>query len=251
MAAMMTRMTALRVSVAVLASMLAALVALAGASSPRPAAATCSIGSPIDYEGAFTRSVSNSQLLFVGTVASERSLPRPPQVTPMWESVVMPEAMLKGDAPGGPIMMPHLGRLGGDCSGGPRLLAGERVLLPVYFGRLSYDGSQGWQLNGIFSKVLIEGDQAFLESVLGRHPLGDIEGVIRTFGATAGATDAQIDAAILAALAPEPQRVPGATPQEAAPPDTGGPEWTWAVVAALGVTALAGLALIARRLRGQ
>ena len=249
MAATTKRMT-LRVAVlgVVLAVLLAALPGTIGPAQVR-ASTTCSIGTPVDFEASLKRSVAVSQVLFVGTVTRERTIGNG------WsESVVRPDAVLRGDVPAQGVVIPFLGQLGADCSGGPHLREGERVLLPIYWGRPSYgDGTNAWQLTGIFSKVLIEDGEAILESELGRHPLGDIETVIRTYGSAVGAGETQIQAAIAAANAsipPGAQDAPAAPPQATAANNSGGTDWTWPIIAVLAVTAaLAALIVSGMRTR--
>lgn len=196
-------MTGVRRTVRLLALLLLLVgFALPGTAGRPVLGAACSIGSPINLGESFERNASNSQILLVGTVVQERSIPRPPNTTQIWESVIAPQAMLRGDALEEPLRIPYIGFLGGDCSGGPRLEVGERVLLPIYWGNPSYgDGSSAWQLQGIYSKVVFEDGTAYLESALDRHRLGDLESVVRMAGDAVGASEAQIEAAIAAATA--------------------------------------------------
>jgi hypothetical protein len=187
-------------------ALVASMLLLALTTGPaRRAEAACSIGAT-DYHRAGLNAFSHAANVVLGTVASERSIPRPPNTQEAWESVVVVEVVLKGDVGDEPLRIPYIGFLGGDCSGGPRLRVGERVLIPVFWGQPSYgDGEEGWQLHGIFSKVLFDDGLASLEWSEGREALGDAEDVVRSYGEAAGATDVQIEAAIAAALTSAPR----------------------------------------------
>ena len=196
----MTRFRSLMFRLALAAALAVPAVALAPGGN-QAAEAVCSIGAT-DYADAAMTTLPRTQLLLVGTVTDERSIRRGTRT--FYESVVEPQVMLKGEAPDEPIVLPFLGHLGADCSGGPRLLKGERVLLPVYWGRASYgDGESAWQLTGIFSKVALQDGVATLQWHLGSERLGESEDIIRTYGEAVGATDGQIEAAIAAALTPD------------------------------------------------
>jgi hypothetical protein len=194
-----------------------------------PSAYACSIGSTGSYARYGLDMAVRTPHLLVGTVSSERSMPRPPNTSPMWESVVTVDAVLKGDDPGAPLVIPYIGFLGADCSGGPRLRQGERVLLAVFRGKPSYgDGAEHWQISGGFGKVLIEDGGATLEWTAGTEALGPADDVVREYGMRAGATNDQIDAAIAAVNAPIVPVTAGAGGgSTAAAPEKGlnGPVW--------------------------
>jgi hypothetical protein len=195
--------------------------------------ATCSIGGPPDqYSASFVRNVYQTQLLLVGVVTDESTMRVGPNT--LYKSEVMPEVMLKGDAPDEPLAIPFLGHLGADCSGGPRLKPGERVLLPVYWAYMGNQGDAsieyGWRITGIFGKVLLEGGEATLQWYLGSQPLGDAEAIVRQSGALVAADEAQIDAAVQAALSPPPAQDSNVSPLGTSRADT------WRIIA---ITAIA------------
>lgn len=195
--------------------------------------------------------MKNAPILIIGIVTSEKQIPRPPNTTAMWESVIVAEAILKGEVPDEPLRIPYIGFLGADCSGGPRLQEGERVMVPLYWGGVSYaPGEEAWQLHGIFSKVLFEDGQATLEWWSGSAPLGTRDDVIRLYGENAGADESRIEAAIDAANVP-PSSVP--SPATNASNESNGrdwpPIWTAGAVVLLTLVLLIGLRSWRRRFR--
>ena len=182
----------------------ALILALVFTVPAKEAFATCSIGGgPSDYHRYSQQAVDTAPFVFIGTVVGERSLQGGPNTTSIWESVVVPKAMLKGDLTEERVVIPYTGFLGADCSGGPRLREGEQVLIAIYRGVPSYGtGEEAWQMNGTFSKVLLRDDVATLDWVSGSQSLGPVETVIREYGALVGANESQIYAAVEAANAP-------------------------------------------------
>ncbi len=236
---MRTTRRSARIRLVLAGAIAASLVAVAAFRTQTVSA--CSIGSPLNVADSLDRSVATSQLFILGTVTNEREMARLGTVT-YYESTVTPDVVLKGEVPAGPITIPWLGQLSGDCSGGPHLKKGERVLLPLYWADTarSGDGSidYAWQLNGLYAKVLLQDGQAYAQGALGGEPLGDSDSTIRQLGAIAAADSAQIDLAIAAAHASSPAS------------GSSNHRWQWslAVVAAL---VLGGAVIVITRRRGR
>ena len=103
----------------------------------KPAAA-CSYGLPDDLLSALDQATNGAAIVVVGEVIDERTIEQVP-FREAYESTVRVVVAFKG-SPEREITLAPLGFLGADCSGaGPRLPAGERVLLFLnqYRGELS------------------------------------------------------------------------------------------------------------------
>ncbi len=146
----------------------------------------------------------------MGEVISERaSAPGP------YESTIAIGATLKGSSTP-ELTLNELGFLDADCSGGPRLAAGERVLLFLYSGRgqLQVTGYEGGKY--VLSKT--EAVSAWHDKAIA------VDDALRRVAAVTGAPPHQLDAAIAFASG-EP--IPNPTPEVEAVPtvarENGGP----------------------------
>ena len=115
-----------RVFVAALVLTLVAVGVIAPATA-KPVAA-CSFGPPGDPLSALDQAANGSEIVIVGEVIDERVIERVISSREIHESRVRVRAVLKGN-PERELVFSPIGFLGTDCSGGPRLPAGERVLL--------------------------------------------------------------------------------------------------------------------------
>jgi hypothetical protein len=119
---------------------------------------------------------------------------------PIYTSRVRLEAVLKGEAPAGDIELPWLNQLSPGCQGGPRLPAGQRVLL--FLKSVAGDSDAGgrpvemWQMSLHGGAVtLTPGDAAVVDLLSADTPqsLGPSEAVLRSvgeqLGSRAGATE--------------------------------------------------------------
>ncbi len=233
-----------RVSVVALACAVVALAVFAPATA-KPAAA-CSI-LQIDLDTA----AEGAEIVIVGKVIQERTIERLVYASEHYESTILVVAALKGN-PEREIILSPLGFLGSDCSGGPRLPAGERVLLFLsrVRGELRVNGNE-------FGKYLLANGMA--SSIWAKDPirLGD---ALRRVVDITGATDEQLYSALefarvglTPALQPDAAPLPTDAPQPDAAPlpadvedDGGQPALLIALASALLallVAALAGLGL--------
>lgn len=124
-----------------------------------------------------------AETIIVGEVMNER-LSRPD--LPAYESTIRTVAVLKGNA-GDEVTLSQLGFLGSDCSGGPRLTDGERVLL---FLR---------QVQGKVSVVDYEHGKYVLTVQEAKTAYGTpvpVEDALGHVAAAAGAGSEQLDAAL-------------------------------------------------------
>lgn len=196
-----------------------------------------------------------AQLVFVGEVIAERPIDLAPFSYDAYESTIHVVATLKGVVDDETTLAP-LGFLGADCSGGPRLRMGERVLLFLeFYGSawhvFDYEGGKYLLANGM-------AESAFGES----HPT---EEALQTVGEITGAPQDQLDTALAFArgelvLEPELEEeldidlVPATEPQpdDQAQPialdEDGGQRALLIALASLGLVAVTG-ALVALRLR--
>ena len=196
-----------KVFVVVLACSVVALAVFAPATAKQ--AAACSIGQ-IDLDTL----AEEAEIVIVGQVIAER------MVEPRWptfESTIRVAAVLRGDLEP-EITLSPLGYLGAGCEGGPRLLAGERVLLffSRFRGELHVNGyEQG--------KYVFANGEASVQNVgLSAEPPIPADEVLRRVAAITGATDEQLAAAIAFALGgPLPELQPDAEllPTDVSPPD--------------------------------
>ena len=234
-----------RVSVVVLACAVVALAVFAPATA-RPAAA-CSI-----VQTDLETTAAEAEIVIVGQVIAES------MVDPRWpsfESTIRVAAVLRGDLEL-EITLSPLGFLGADCSGGPRLPVGERVLLLLsrFKGELRVYGYE----NGKY--VLTDGEARRAFELFPPATPIPAEDALRRVAAITGATDEQLDAALaFAGVGPAPAPLPDAAPiptdaplPDASPPpvdveDDGGQVALLialaSVLLALLVAALAGLGL--------
>jgi hypothetical protein len=152
---------------------------------PPERAAACTIA-PANLE----QSAQYAELIVVGEVVSERSLPQDGYDSR--ESTIAVAAVLKGSA-GDEITIAPTGWLGADCGGNPRLLEGERVLLFLdhSFGPLRIMGYEG-------GKYVI--DDGNVRSTYAEPSQFPAAGAIRRVAQLAGSTPGNRDAALLFAV---------------------------------------------------
>ena len=190
---------------AALVASIAVTLALTGV-APRNAYA-CSLAPP-DKNDPLKYVLEDASLVIVGRVVDERATGGV-SGEKAYESRVTPDAVLRGSAPNGDIVLPRLNTLGADCSGGPRLPEGERVLLFLYKTSM-FDPQTGrnqqdvWQIGLVGGKVVIESGAAYVEVFDQRIRLGETEPAIRDIASRVGASQAQADAAVAAATGAAP-----------------------------------------------
>ena len=194
-------------------AMICAVVALAvfAPATAKPAAA-CSI-LRVDLDIA----AEEAEIVIVGEVIRERTIERVVFSREAYESTVGVHATLKGNLER-EITFSPLGFLGADCSGGPRLPAGERVLLFIteFNGELLVYAAAKY--------VLANGEAIRQFAVADSLPGPPIpaDEALRRVAAITGATDEQLDAALAFALggpAPAPQPDAAPIPTDAPQPD--------------------------------
>jgi hypothetical protein len=172
----------------------------------------CSIGTLPDQRAAVLSSFDGSDLVLVGTVLTERPVGMIGNYQ-AFESNVKPEAVLAGDAPAGNLVVRQLGFVAADCTGGPRLEEGEKVLLALD-RRLTGFSSGGlpgyiWVMHNFLGKVRIDGDQAVSQYAEAGVPLGDPPSLLRDAAAALNSDDRALQAALTAAATPVPKDSPG------------------------------------------
>ncbi len=193
-----------RVSVVVLACAVVALAVFAPATA-KPAAA-CNIARPANVLSALDAAATGSEIVIVAEVIRERTIERV-GLYEKYESTIRVRAVLKGN-PEREITFSPLGFHGADCSGGPRLPVGERVLLFL-------SPSSILLFSGADKYVLANGEARAQFAVPGsplRSPI-PVDDALRRVAAITGATDEQLDAALAFALGgPLPELQPDAEP---------------------------------------
>ncbi|MCH7812148.1 MAG: hypothetical protein IH958_05915 [Chloroflexi bacterium] len=234
------------------AALFGALV-FAGSLAPQTArhAAACSLA-PTALEGL----ARGAQVVIVGEVINERLVRDRPNSYNVYESTVRVEAVLKGTVEPLVTLSP-LGSLGADCTGGPRLQEGERVLL--MFGEFRGDSFVVGHEWGKY--VLANGEAQVAFQNIPPEPPIPVGEALRTVAAITGASQAELDAALsfamgepLPPLVPEPEPVSDSEPQPDAElqpvnvDDDGGQPVLLIALASLGLLAVTG-ALFALRLR--
>jgi hypothetical protein len=238
-------------AVALLALLFAPLVA------PAHSVYACSIGnfgSPDRQRDELLRSLAGADLVLAGTVTDERPIGTLGS-NDAYESTITPEAVLTGDAPEGPLVVGQLDFDFSTCSGGPRLLEGERALLALDRGFIESDGGTEnesiWRLHHFLGKVRLDEDEAVSQYATAATSLGPPGQLIRDYGAALGSADAQIDAAIAAATSALPPAAPDiATPEAAQTTDSGGSA-TGLIVLGFIVVAVLVAGVIARSRRAR
>jgi hypothetical protein len=194
-------------------ALVCAVVALAvfAPATAKPAAA-CTI-LRVDLDTA----AEEAKIVIVGEVIHERTIERVVFSREAYESTVGVRVALKGN-PEREITFSPLGFLGADCSGGPRLPAGERVLLFIaeYNGELHIYGFDKYVLaNGEASRQF-----AVADSLL--EPPIPADDALRRVAAITGASPEQLAAALAFARdEPAPEHQPDAEllPTEAPEPE--------------------------------
>ncbi len=217
-------MTVLRLLVAALGC---ALVVLASRSTDRAQACTFVLES--DPLRAVAAAAGGSDVVVVGEVIREEPIEDDPVDFAVFDdraftSTVRVDAALKGE-PERLLTLGPLGYLEPDCSGGPRLRAGERVVLFLSSFRSSFRVYAYEQGN-----YLLAGNAAYNENL----PPVPAEDFVRRVAAATGAPQQELDAALVSLRGEaEPLRNDA---------DNGG-ELPWLVVG-LGGAVLAGLVVV-------
>lgn len=147
-----------------------------------------------------------AEIVIVGEVIHERTVERPFSGE-AYESTVRVHVALKGN-PEREITFSDLGFLGPDCSGGPRLPAGMRVLLFIE----EYNG----QFHPGYEKYVLANGEARAQFAVADSQLGPpipADDALRRVAAITGATDEQLAAALVfAGVGPAPAPQPDAEP---------------------------------------
>ena len=197
----MTATTGMKTSAAALF-----LLLLAPFLAPMTPAYACSIGdfgTPERQREKLLKSLDNADLVLVGTVTDERSIGTLGR-NDAYESTVTADAVLAGDAAGATVVVGRIAFDSASCTGGPRLREGERVLLALDRGFIESDGGAAnrdiWRLHHFLGKVRLDDGEAVSQYATDGVSLGEPEGLIRDYGAALGSSDAQIDAAVAAAV---------------------------------------------------
>ena len=150
--------------------------------------------------------------MVVGEVIRERSLNLVSPIAP-YESTVRVHAVLKGSSDR-EITLSQLGYLLPDCSGGPRLEAGEHVLLFLgdFGGELHVYGHEQGKYLLVDGLALIANTILLVQEDV---PLLPLEDTLRTVAGITGASPEQLDAALEFALPPvepyHPHLIPACT----------------------------------------
>ena len=235
---------AVRISVVLLVCAVVALVVFAPATA-RPAAACYML------EFSLEAVAEEAEIVIVGEVVRERTIERVKPSREAYESTVDVRAALKGN-PERELILSPLGYLNSDCSGGPRLTVGERVLLFLsrVKGELKVYGHE-------YGKYLLA--NGFASSIWADEPIR-FDNALPRVAAIIGATDEQLYAALdfarvglTPALQPDAETIPTDALQSDAEPlpvdveeDGGQPALLIALASALLallVAAMAGLGL--------
>lgn len=181
-------MRRLAVALALVAAVLAPMV-----SRPELALA-CSLA-PIDPGDRVERFSEGSEAIVVGEVAEEREEPLPGS-TPQYESRVRVVAVLAGDPPA-EVRLAGLGQLGADCSGGPRLVEGERVLLFLTQRDALGRATDRWRVTGFQGKYGFDQGAAYmLTTFVDRVPAGTAAGLLAEVAAVNASDPAEVDRAL-------------------------------------------------------
>lgn len=175
-------------------------------------AAACSIA-----PSTLQSNADHAQLIIVGQVVAERPLsPSLAAGYEAYESTIHVAAILKGDATSQLTLGP-LGFLGPDCSGGPRLQVGERVLLFLSSPQRLQPGSAPQVFGYEGGKYLLTNGTATSQYAEPRTMPADQ--ALRQVASITGVPTVQLDAALAFARGEEP--TPEAINQEPVFPATG------------------------------
>lgn len=124
-------------------------------------AVACQYLAPDDSNERLGLAIQRSELVLVGIVIDERLAPGEGHHV----STVRPEAVLKGQSPGGDLEFPYLAEAW-MCIGGPRLFVGQRYLLSIRFvNDPDGDGPAGrfWQTQLVGGQVSLENGNAYMD----------------------------------------------------------------------------------------
>lgn len=172
----------------------------------------CSLDRTPSPAGLVADQVAAAELIVVGVVAEETVVGQRGgnPSTPTYASTVDVRAVLAGSFDEPTLRLTPLGWLSASCTGGPRLLAGERVVLFLETPNSFYqeEGIEYSEWQGVLqgAKYFFEDDEAFLEEQFsfegGRDPAaaGDTVALIGAVGTAAQSEGEEIVRAVLAAL---------------------------------------------------
>ncbi len=142
------------------AASLTRLLVAAVLASPQHADA-CSLALSSDPGQRLRQNVEWAELIVIGTVIDEVQTTNFGNLH-RYDSTVQVGLVLRGDSSNS-IEILGLGALGADCSGGPRLRTGERVLLFLGEGW----GGPAWRIGPDGGKYLLQNGEAFVEQLFG------------------------------------------------------------------------------------
>ena len=147
-------------------------------------------------------SAENADLILIGVVVSEQPSRNSNATKGMFDSRVIPEAVLKGEVTSETLELKELNNRS-DCVESPRLEQGERVLLMLGW---SYTGGKSdqydWRISPIAGKIVLQDDgSAFLDEIRDEDdgPIGRSNEIIYDVAQVSNADGREIGAAIAAA----------------------------------------------------
>jgi hypothetical protein len=162
----------------------------------------CSIGSyqsPEAQKAALLDSLVGSDLIVVGTVLDERRVGRM-QNNEVFKSTIRPDAVLLGDATGGSLSVGQLEYENSFCSGGPRLLEGERVLLALDRAFIESAGgaieADVWRVHHFLGKVRLDEGEAVSQYANVSRGIGTPGDLIRHVGEAVSASTDRVEEAV-------------------------------------------------------
>ncbi len=193
-------------------ALVVAALAGAGLIAGSGAAHACTLDRTPSPAGLVSDQVAAADLIVVGVVTEETVVGEHGgnPSTPTYASTVDVRAVLAGSFDEPTLRLTPLGWLSASCTGGPRLLEGERVLLFLETANPFYqqEGIEFSEWQGVLqgAKYFFLDDEAFLEeqfSFEGGRKLaaaGDIVALIAAVAAAAQSDGEEIARAVLAAL---------------------------------------------------
>ena len=199
------------------------------------AASACRL---VEVEGKLNRirfAAQNADLILIGVVTAEAPSRELHSRPGMFDSTIQTEAVIKGWLAAPELTLTGLNNPN-DCVESPRLMQGERVLIQLFW---SYEREDHyvWRVSPIAGKVVLASDgQAVLDEIEDPDdgPAGDVEDVVLAVAHSSGASQKQIDRALLAARRASPH-------VESA--------WDLPILLALTLSVAASVGLLCRRLR--
>ena len=197
-------------------------------------ATTCSGAVPEDMKERFELFAGDADAIVIAEITGSTDLPPgstlAPPTNPVSTATFRPIAILAQNQPITEFTIGPLRDMGLDCSGGPRLRAGDKALL--FLNREQQYRVAYWRIGVFGDTVLFRGGDAVYAPAFegGLEPAGSAREVIETI---LDVTDPPPDVrqaalSFLATLpppspvvAPSPTTVPSAAPAPISPPDTG------------------------------